>query len=241
MSVGLFTTPHLSDETSFEILSYLDMNDLVQCCKVNREWRRLASDDRLWKQIFPGVAFPSGISAKEYFQDSHFVNSRAEIKQHIAKFVDDLPLNEAATIKCFFPKNPRCTIIVKVGKVNGNAKTEPSRIKKIIFRGTLQGTQLSKSRCSKLLHYSPSPAIPFTRPPHISSPIYCRTVLPREAKSSENRLFASHIFRILVLRFRKLADRDQAQFRNDILYYGSATAVAVLGVAVNMYLKHCKP
>jgi hypothetical protein len=230
MAVGLFPNTDLPPECNLTILSHLGAQDLGRCCQVSKEWRKLASDDNLWKQLFPGLTLPEGVSRKELFNDSHFVNSRAKIKQHIAEFVDNLPLNEAATIKCYFLKNPGCTITVKVGKVNGNAKTEPSRIEKIIFKGTLKGTQLCTSRYSKQLSYSPSPAIPFIRPTHISSPIYCRTVLPLEAKSTQNE-----ICKILVFRVRELADRAQTQFRNDILYYGTATAVAAVAVAVNIY------
>ena len=233
MSIGLHPTVQLPDECSIKVLSYLNVKEIGGSCLVSKEWRRLASDDKLWKQLFPGVALPAGVSAKEYFKNSYIVNSRTEIKQRITKIADDLPSNEEATFECHFPNNPGCTISVKVGKVSGNSSSVPSTNEKCIFMGTLEGTILREQVHDRICSYSLPAAIPFTQPLHISSPIYCKTVLPPDAEGTENLLFASHIHVTLIQRIRRLAKEAQTQYRNKIIYYGIATtSVAALGVAM---------
>ena len=51
----------LPEETTVQILSYLDLTDLVNCCKVSKTLLRLASDDLLWKNLFKEQLNPENI------------------------------------------------------------------------------------------------------------------------------------------------------------------------------------
>ena len=66
MSIKFDPITYLPEDKGFKILSYLNEQELVQCCKVSKTWRRLASDNDLWRRIFPEIAIPSGVGVKGY-------------------------------------------------------------------------------------------------------------------------------------------------------------------------------
>lgn len=43
--------PQLPSEINYEIFSYLDPMTLSRCCQVSKEWKKLASDERLWSKL----------------------------------------------------------------------------------------------------------------------------------------------------------------------------------------------
>lgn len=48
---------HLPEEAFFKILSYLNENELGRSSLVSKEWKRIASDEALWKPLYPKIAF----------------------------------------------------------------------------------------------------------------------------------------------------------------------------------------
>jgi hypothetical protein len=247
MSTGLFPTVRMPADCFFEILSHLDAQDIGRCCKVNKQWSKLASDDRLWKRLFPEIPFSSsGVSAKEYINRYAVISKNAVVKR-IQKFFDTIPLDKKGTFECFFPLNPKCTIKVALGRGKINSQGESDLEEKCIYMTRFdrapEDIQSTISGCD-------------AHDEEGSSIFYNRLELPI-ATEKENNDIANQINAILVARLSKLiAEVDSkttqaiqlrnniinaAQRRNKIIYCGIAAAVAALAVAVNMYLNAANP
>lgn len=49
---GLDIIANIPDELALHLLSFLDLPDIVACLRVSRTWRRLASDNAVWRSLF---------------------------------------------------------------------------------------------------------------------------------------------------------------------------------------------
>ena len=131
MSINLDNITILPEELNYKIFSFLDPISLGNCCQVSKKYNELASHDNVWKDMFPNVSFPSGISVKKYI-DSHAVISIDEIAKSIEKFVDNSVFNQIATFSVSFPYNPEYYLSICFGCVIVSGE----RINKILTDNT---------------------------------------------------------------------------------------------------------
>ncbi|NGX41899.1 MAG: hypothetical protein K940chlam7_00173 [Chlamydiae bacterium] len=102
-SLGLLAI--LPREVNLQILSFLDIPTLWRCGQVSRELRRLSSEASLWRELFPKMTIPDGMSYREYIA-THAVGSMEEVVQRIHEFVLKVPLNQKGVFTCIFLSNP---------------------------------------------------------------------------------------------------------------------------------------
>lgn len=107
-----------SREPGLEILSYLGIKDLSQCCKVSKFWKELASLDYFWNKYFPDVITPEGVTKKAHMHkvlkdyndqitaagpNIHFAKSAIEVMQCMKKLTNKVPSNQKISFSCIFP------------------------------------------------------------------------------------------------------------------------------------------
>jgi hypothetical protein len=111
MSIELAPISQMPAEIMHQIFSGLDERSLGRCTGVSRDWNRVASDDRLWKQLFPGIGAPDkGVKA---YIDSHSVKSFDEIVDRLQGLANKLSSREGVQFRCVFPFNPKCRVTAK--------------------------------------------------------------------------------------------------------------------------------
>jgi len=101
-------------ECTLQILSYLDAEELAQCCQVSSKWHKMASEDSLWRQLLSGIAISPNICAQEYVRN-HAVKSRRQVIQRIQEFANHIQLNQKGVFTCFFPFRPTCKMSIELG------------------------------------------------------------------------------------------------------------------------------
>lgn len=75
----------LPDETYVQIFSYLGIKDLLNCQLVNTSWRRIASDNCLWKRLVPSADGLPSHNIQEHMI-AHMGNSNEAIIEYINQF-----------------------------------------------------------------------------------------------------------------------------------------------------------
>lgn len=109
----------IPEELTLEMMSYLDVKDLGRCCRVSKEWQRVASDDILWRELgkraLGWIAVPkTGI--KKYL-DSHCITSLQGFAERVKLFADNIPENTLGILRCVFspeegqPRDLKITLI----------------------------------------------------------------------------------------------------------------------------------
>ncbi len=93
---------YMPPENSLEVFSHLGIKDLVQCRRVSMLWYRYASDNALWKKLFPEMEFPPNEMAIGFI-DRRALTSKDQIVQSIQKFVSEVPLHQIGILTCHFP------------------------------------------------------------------------------------------------------------------------------------------
>src|SRR5690349_15693202 len=87
MTIALRALP---EQVLIETFSYLKKPELASCCQISRNWRKLASTDRLWKEIgkhmFEGSLNVPNI--KEFLREfvSQEMSSNEEIMDRLEAF-----------------------------------------------------------------------------------------------------------------------------------------------------------
>ena len=122
----------IPEEMSFQIFSDLNINDLASACQVNKEWRRMASDNCLWKPFFSTITIPANENIKEWLAE-HAVKSRDEILQKVKKFASDVSLSKRGFFNCLFPFNPEYVVTAELGSGKFDPQSEPDVRKICIF------------------------------------------------------------------------------------------------------------
>lgn len=107
------TTIHVSQDCMLKILSYLDLPTLGKCCLVNKQWEILASNDALWRPIFPNIATPPQVARKRYIT-ARAVTSEPAILKRLQSFADRIRPNQISSFECLFPFNPLSSIRVDI-------------------------------------------------------------------------------------------------------------------------------
>ena len=141
MSINLDNITTLPEELNYKIFSLLDPISLGNCCQVSKKYNELASNDNVWKDMFPNVSFPSGISAKKYM-DSQAVTSFDGIFQRIKKFSTQFFPDKVFKFNVLFPFNLDYYVSVRFGygevsdRQEANVKESCIFVKKLINEQT---------------------------------------------------------------------------------------------------------
>lgn len=101
----------LPGEINHLILSHLDVGELGRVCQVCKAGDRLASDDPLWKRLFPGTTY-SGTGLKAFIT-SHALKSFDEIVQRFRTFLDRIQFFQKGLFVCDFALNPESKFAAK--------------------------------------------------------------------------------------------------------------------------------
>ena len=96
---------YLPKECCFKIFSYLNLQELGRCSQVNESWRRMATDNHLWKKYFPVITIPFDVDFKvnidtyvqKYFERHLIIKSKKELEKQIQKFVSRVSLKKMGT------------------------------------------------------------------------------------------------------------------------------------------------
>ncbi len=80
---------YFPQEIILKILFYMDLEDLLRCASVNKEWKIMAEDNFLWRNIVPNAPTPNDVDAKKYFQE-HAVVSKEGIYASLLKFAQEV-------------------------------------------------------------------------------------------------------------------------------------------------------
>ena len=67
---------YFPQEVFLNILSYTNLEDLLNCASVNKEWKIMAEDNVLWRNIVPNDSIPKGVDAKKYFHERAVVSQK---------------------------------------------------------------------------------------------------------------------------------------------------------------------
>jgi hypothetical protein len=130
-----------SRDIAFEIFKYCDAQTLGQCCKVNNDWKKIASDERLWKKILPELEIPQGMTIKQFI-DSRGVKSKDEVAQRAQEFFDKIQRNQKGIFVCLFPFNSESIVKTELLYGRDNAP-EPAPIEEVcIFMKKLDETEM---------------------------------------------------------------------------------------------------
>ncbi len=105
-TVDLFPSVALPAEQCLQIFSRLDGIALVHCRRVNTLWYQYASDDSLWKGLFPEVVIPTCYYRAIDYIDRCAVTSKGELEKGIKDFSRWVTENNLGKYKCLFPNNP---------------------------------------------------------------------------------------------------------------------------------------
>lgn len=107
-----------SDEVVFHTFSFLDAASLVRCCQVNRQWRSVASDNRLWRQFTYGHFVDPHSNIKEKYG----VTSLEETIKRIVEFFNEANERKIYRFTCFFSQNPETQFTLTLGNVGRRAQ-----------------------------------------------------------------------------------------------------------------------
>lgn len=121
-------------EVAQKIFSYLDPCELGKCCAVNNYWRTIATDERLWKNLFPGLNTPPNKSIREHICESA-ITSKSALVKNIIPFIQRIKLNQIAEFNCYFPFNPNYNASVVLGYGNLHPTSEPEIKEQRVFVG----------------------------------------------------------------------------------------------------------
>ncbi len=102
------------------ILRKLNEQDLAICCMVSTIWNERASDDSLWRYIFPGLHM-EGDDVKGYINEIA-VKSIGGVLRLFQQTLSDVPPDKIVNFRCLFPFNPERFIEFTFGY--GNVKHE---------------------------------------------------------------------------------------------------------------------
>ncbi|MBA2368494.1 MAG: F-box protein [Candidatus Protochlamydia sp.] len=100
----------LPNECMYITLRFLDPQDLAVCCQVDKSWKEIASDDRLWKYFVPQDLAKTEI--KNYV-DTHAVTSYEDVLVRINSFCSQVL--SSGNFYCHFPFNTDYSIFAELG------------------------------------------------------------------------------------------------------------------------------
>jgi len=135
----------LPEESLLEVFAKpcLTAHNLAQCCRVNKMWRRLASDDTLWRQRFPIAAAQIAPQVEERFKDQlscMIITTRTVVPEHFKQLANQVSqLGDACELICQSLSHPDCRTILRFGCGREPAASAFSREQLFLMQPVLQG------------------------------------------------------------------------------------------------------
>ncbi|MBS4169233.1 F-box protein [Parachlamydia sp. AcF125] len=111
MMLRLDPFAYLPEEVSLRILSFLKLPEIGMCSQVCKEWDRLASDNSLWKKVYPAMNVEAETDLKKYLI-KRVVQSQDEILRQAEKFVKESLPGQKGQFVCVFPFNPEFSVVI---------------------------------------------------------------------------------------------------------------------------------
>lgn len=105
----MFTT--LISDIDYNILPYLNAQELCRASLVNKEWNKKALNNEIWKLFFGTLNLPKEISLKSYYNRKGIISINA-LMEKIAHFSGRTGPHQNGRLICYFPK--KCLIEVKL-------------------------------------------------------------------------------------------------------------------------------
>jgi len=114
---------NLTDDVTYEILSYLSPTELGICSGVDKNWQKLAGNPMLWLTFFKNAQlnFQNLPPNPKRIFDRISIKSFDELALKLKEFMAQVTLDRQAEFICFFI-NKGCSIQVRSGKKQGNCK-----------------------------------------------------------------------------------------------------------------------
>jgi len=111
MSLSFDPLQVLPEEISFKLFSKLEKHHLAACCQVNKNWRRVGNDGRLWAKIAAQMlngTVPNVPNIKTYLGEleSQKVKSNEKIIDRLQAFIDRISLGQNARFRCLISTGP---------------------------------------------------------------------------------------------------------------------------------------
>lgn len=105
----------LSEEIILKIFSHLDAGHLSLCCRVSKLFCRIASDEKLWKALFPMLVVPPGKDLRTYVQENCVLDRR--VLKH--RLIEAISQENRSSLKFLFHYHPGLTVDADVDFCNG--------------------------------------------------------------------------------------------------------------------------
>lgn len=131
----------LPDENYVQIFSYLDIRDLLNCQLVNTSWRRIASDDCLWKRLVPSADALPPHNIQEHMI-AHMGNSNQAIINYINQF--EKVHGEIRKLTIFDLYSPNDSLITPMTYKRFNKRR--TKIRTLAIKVLTSNTNLGKNR-----------------------------------------------------------------------------------------------
>lgn len=148
MSTNLSLFKNVTLDNNHEILSQLGQEDLRKCCQVSKEWEVIASNDKLWIRLFPGIDNFVKVDVKKYIASHTILGSMDDIIDRFKKIVDKVSVKGSFT--CSFLLNPDCHLDVELQLVCYDwLSRKPELKERCIFIKELQ----SDERGNQVINY----------------------------------------------------------------------------------------
>lgn len=110
----------LPEEILFNIFSYCKEKELRSSSIVCKQWNYLASDEQLWKIVYPelvNLCANKNISIKEFIVDKEIVETFEELYRRVNSILEKAGLFQKYEISCQFANHPNSYIKIAFGDV----------------------------------------------------------------------------------------------------------------------------
>ena len=127
----------IREDMDLHVFFFLGLDGLAKCSQVNRGWKRLASQDFIWSQLFSNVAKDKASLKK------NAITSNREIYDYALDFFNQIPQNGTGTFESLFYCNPKYSLTISL---TDEANLSPPKKYTCIFTKKLPDTN-SLAKC----------------------------------------------------------------------------------------------
>lgn len=104
-SITKVPAQHLPNVVVNLVLRHLEPSELAICCRLNKQWKTLASNNDLWKRLLPYLQDNSeGLSIQQYI-NKHGARSKEMVEKRLKDFAANAPWNQKLEFQCKFAYN----------------------------------------------------------------------------------------------------------------------------------------
>lgn len=102
----------LPNEMWVEVFSHLEMDELLTCESICKQWCRVAQDNALWSRFFQGWPEPFKTKKEIFSRFDGGISTIAQLVDKLIHLIEKTPLGQdGKTFQCVFPLNPEYGII----------------------------------------------------------------------------------------------------------------------------------